>query len=329
MQRRVVVTGAAGFLGSHLCEHLCAEGRSVVGIDNLCRGSTDALASLCERDNFHLITADIRDQEAVMRASRNAGVLVHLAASRGPDNGPCEETLSVNLEGTESVLEAARQVGARVVYGSTTEVYGKACTEPITEDSALVFASSPSGRWDDIVSKACAEHLCLAYVEEYGLECALVRYGSIYGPRHRLDRWAEWPAILIRQALQGENATLHGEARRLHTLLYVEDAVRATLKAIDTDGAGRDVISLTGAEEITLAELGALVWEVAGRTDPYNPDIRPCTENCPCGAAISARFADGPERMRMLDLPPFQSLRCGLERTIVWQREQDSRKERL
>jgi len=313
---KVLVTGAAGFLGSHLCDALHKLGWNVVGLDNLSQGNIHNLSELIQKERFKFIQADVRDENVVNRASESTNVILHYASYKLPRYGYSEETLSVNLEGTEAILEAARKQGSKVIYASTEDVYGKNSDIPLSEEGALILGNPKSSRWSDAVSKICAEQLCFAYAEEYNIKFSILRYGNTYGPRNRRDWWGGLPSVFIDHALRQEKLPIHGDGTQSRSFLYIDDAIDLTIKAINSDLVQGEVINVGSEEHIRVINLAYLIWRLAGNQGKPNLDFITYEDLSPNYEDVHLRQMDISKAKFLLDFSPEFDIRSGLLKTI-------------
>lgn len=318
MDQKILITGAAGFLGSHLCYALHQLGWQIVALDNLSNGSLENIKDLLRQDRFEFIQADVRDEKAVLRAAQSCRAILHYASYKIPRYGDSEETLRVNLEGTEVVLEAARACNARVIYGSTEDVYGKNPDLPLSEEGALVQGNPTSSRWSDAISKICAEQLCFAYAEEYGTQFTIIRYGNTYGPRNRQDWWGGLPAVFIDKALRREKMPIHGDGTQFRSFMYVEDAIDLTLKALNSDLVQGEVINAGSEELIRIINLAYLIWRLVGNPGKPELDFVPYEDLSPNYEDVRCRQMDVSKARFLLDFIPKFSLTQGLQKTIAY-----------
>ena len=195
--KTVVITGAAGFLGSHLTDTLLAKGYRVIGIDNLSRGSLENLAQSATHKNFEFHQADVCDLGALLRCVDEASAIAHLAAFKIPRYGKAIDTLTINSQGTLNALELASRHGAKFLLASTSDVYGKNPSPPFSESSDCVLGPSTIARWAYAASKLYDEHLALAFAEARGIPVSIVRIFGSYGPRQNLSWWGGPQSVFI------------------------------------------------------------------------------------------------------------------------------------
>jgi len=200
---RVVVTGGAGFIGSHLVDVLLARGCEVICVDDLSKGSLSNVAHHSDNDRFRFVQLDIRDWKQLETAGRGSDAVVHLAAAKIARYDSAFHSLGINLEGARSALELARVNKAKFVLGSTSDVYGKNPSLPFSEDSDLVIGPSTSRRWAYAVSKLCDEHLAFAYQDEFELPITILRFFGAYGDRQYLNWWGGPQGVFLQAIAQG------------------------------------------------------------------------------------------------------------------------------
>ncbi len=199
---RVLVVGGAGFIGSHVCDILLERGYNVLCIDNLSSGSIENIKHNLENPKFQFKKLDILEKDVLFQEVDSIDAIVHLAAYKIPRYSSAMNTLIVNTQGTINVLELARIREAKVIIGSTSDVYGKSPCLPFREDGDLVLGPSTSRRWAYAVSKLFDEHLAFAYQDEYDLEIVILRYFGTYGERQYLNWWGGPQGVFQKQYLK-------------------------------------------------------------------------------------------------------------------------------
>ncbi|MCR4438329.1 MAG: GDP-mannose 4,6-dehydratase [bacterium] len=319
---KIAVTGCAGFLGSHLVDALLEGQHRVVGIDNLSMGRMENIEHQLGNPRFAFYPEDVRRRMALRGYCKGAEVIVHLAAFKIPRYGKSIDTLLINSQGTHSVLEVAREIGAKVILASTSDVYGKNAALPFHEESDSVFGSSKVARWGYAVSKLFDEHLAFAYQEEYGIPVVVLRIFGSYGPRHHLSWWGGPQAVFISQILKGEPVTIHGDGMQTRTFAYVSDIVDGMLQAILRDQANGEIFNLGGQEEIAIIELARLIHRLCGVGRSLAVNFVPYSSfNGRPYEDVMRRVPDVSRAEKMLGYRPKVALEEGLRRTIAWQRE--------
>ncbi|MGH3050821.1 MAG: NAD-dependent epimerase/dehydratase family protein [Gaiellaceae bacterium] len=256
---RVLVTGAAGFIGSNLAAELLRRGHEVVGLDNFSQGSPLNLETVERDPGFSLHRADIRDAEAVTTAAEGCHAVVHLAAFKIPRYDDAYETLMINGFGSEIVAQVAARTGAKVVAASTSDVYGKNPDVPFAEEMDSVIGGPHVKRWAYAVSKMFEEQLLLACHERFGIDVVLLRFFGGYGPNQNLTWWGGPQAVFIEKALDGEPLPLHGDGSQTRTFTHVSDHVAGIVAALESNGADNLVVNLGSREETSIRALAELI----------------------------------------------------------------------
>jgi nucleoside-diphosphate-sugar epimerase len=268
----VLVTGGAGFIGSHLVEALLASGNTVRVLDNFSTGKHENLPS---HPCLTVIEGSVTDPDLTERAVEGCAAVYHLAAAIGV-RYVMDDALSgiaTNVRGTEDVLAAASRAGARVVLASSSEVYGKgrsgADWEPFREDADSVIGPTQVTRWWYSLAKALDEHLGFAYHRQRGLAVSAVRYFNIYGPRCDPGGYGVL-ARFISQALRGEPITVFGDGDQTRSFTFIDDAVRATLLAGEQPQAVGETFNVGSAHEMSINDVAALVLCLTGSRSPIH-----------------------------------------------------------
>ena len=266
---RALVTGGAGFIGSHLTEALLAAGHEVVVLDDLSTGQRGNLAAVEGHPRLEVVVGSVTDEPLVRKVVTGADVIYHLAAAVGVRlilDRPVG-TLETNIAGTEILLRAAREGRPRVVLASTSEVYGKNDRVPLSEDDDRVLGPTTKSRWSYACSKAIDEFLGLAYHREYGLPVTILRFFNTIGPR-QTGRYGMVVPRFVRQALDGGPITVYGDGRQSRCFTDVEDTVRATIALSLTPAAVGEVFNVGTTHELTIGALAERVRALAGSDAP-------------------------------------------------------------
>jgi UDP-glucose 4-epimerase len=314
----VLVTGGAGYLGSHLVDWLAGEGHRVSVLDDESSGSRDHLAGRLRAGQVRLVSGSILDAGLVERECRDADTVFHLAAAVGVRRILADplHSLRVNLAGTENVLAACAEHGCRLVLASSSEVYGKPATVPVAEDSDRVLGPTTVPRWSYAAAKAADEHLAFAYAA-HGLPVSVVRYFNSYGPR--LDRAgdASVVAVFLRHALAGQPIPVHGDGRQTRCFTYVTDTVRGTMLAAGVPQAAGQAFNIGSDTETSITELAELVAEATGARAPIER-ISYETVYGPRFEDVRRRVPDITLARAVLGWQPEVTLADGLRRTAAW-----------
>ncbi len=282
---RALVAGGAGMIGSHLVDALLARGDEVVVVDNLITGRRRNLAHLAGNARFRLVVADVRGDLAATRAAGPFDRVYHLASPASPRDFARYpiETLTTNAEGTRRLLEIARADGVRLLFASTSEVYGDPQTHPQPETyRGNVDPTGPRSPYDE--GKRYGESLCLAAWRAEGVDVRIARLFNTYGPRSRLDDGRVVPNF-CRQALAGGPLTLYGDGAQTRSLAYVADIVQGLIALMEANGLAGETFNLGCPDELTVRELAERVQAAAGCrceivTLPLPPDdpVRRCPD---------------------------------------------------
>ena len=264
---KALITGGAGFIGSHLAEALLEQGAAVTVIDDLSTGSIQNIKPLKGRPGFSYVIDTVMDRALMAELVDDADVIYHLAAAVGVRlivESPVR-TIETNVKGTEMVLELAAKKRKTVILTSTSEVYGKGVEIPFREDGDLVLGPTARGRWSYACSKALDEFLGLAYWREKRVPVVVVRLFNTVGPR-QTSRYGMVLPSFVRQALTGEAITVFGTGKQSRCFTWVGDAVRAIIDLSTHPKAAGEVFNVGSEREITILELAELVKAVARST---------------------------------------------------------------
>ena len=288
---KVLITGGAGFVGSHLAEALLARGDTVHVLDNLSTGAMDNIGHLKGRDRFHYLIDSVMNERVVAEAIDRVDVVYHLAAAVGVKlivESPVN-TIETNVHGTEMVLKVASKKKKKVLIASTSEVYGKSEQVPFREDADLVLGATTKGRWSYACSKAIDEFLALAYWKEKNLPVVVFRLFNTVGPR-QTGRYGMVIPNFVKQALQGDPITVFGDGTQSRCFTYVSDVVDALVKLAEHPDAVGQVLNIgNDHEEISILELAQRVKARTGS--------KSAIEMVPYDKAYEEGFEDMPRRV--------------------------------
>jgi nucleoside-diphosphate-sugar epimerase len=265
-KRRALVTGGAGFIGSHLSELLLAGGWEVFALDDLSTGSIQNVAHLRDSSDFHLVVDSVLSPAVVNELVYKCDVVFHLAAAVGVRlivEQPVH-TLVTNVQGTETVLEFCNRFDKRVLVASTSEVYGDPRDEaPFVENARRVYGPTTQRRWAYADSKAMDEFLALAYHQERGLDCVIVRLFNTVGPRQSGQYGMVIPRF-VQSALAGRPLEIHGDGSQSRCFCHVSDTIRALRDLVATPEANGEIFNVGSIERIGILELAHRVLELTG-----------------------------------------------------------------
>ena len=267
--QKVLITGGAGFVGSHLAESMLAAGNYVTIIDDLSTGRFENIAHLVGQPRFRFAIDSITNEVVLDRLASECEVIYHLAAAVGVMlivEQPVH-TIQTNVMGTEAVLRAALRYRAKVLVASTSEVYGKGNQVPFKEDDDVVLGPTCRSRWSYAASKMVDEFLALAYYKEKGLPVVIFRLFNTVGPR-QTGRYGMVIPRFVQQALSGEALTVYGDGQQTRCFLHVQDAVEAITALANSPQAVGRVFNIGSTEEVSIGDLARILLAMVRRPDP-------------------------------------------------------------
>ncbi|MBN2356103.1 GDP-mannose 4,6-dehydratase [candidate division KSB1 bacterium] len=262
---KALITGGAGFIGSHLAERLLARGDDVCVIDDLSTGKLENVTHLRDNPRFQLAVETILNETVMDRLVSECDVIYHLAAAVGVElivKSPVE-TIERNVLGTHTVLRLAARYLRRVLIASTSEVYGKSESVPFREEDDRVLGPTTKSRWSYSCSKAIDEFLALAYHKEKGVETIIMRLFNTVGPR-QTGRYGMVIPRLVKQALDGRPMTVYGDGQQVRCFTYVDDVVTAAIKLMETPKAVGEVFNIGNGSGISIMDLAGKIKQLTG-----------------------------------------------------------------
>lgn len=322
MGKKVLVTGGAGFIGSHLCEQLLIKKYKVTCLDNLFSGSKNNLGSIINHPNFRFVKGDVRNKNLINKLVPEVDIIYHLAAIVGVSvvvNQPLEN-IDVNFFGVRNIAEAAYKHGnKRIIFTSSSEVYGKNCNVPLVEnESDQIFGGTNVTRWAYGETKALGEHLLYAFGEK-GLPFAVVRYFNCYGPRGLNPHYINVVPKFVGQALKNEPITIHESGSATRCFCYVDDTVRGTILA--GEKMTNDVVNIGSNQEISVLHLAESIINL---TKSQSKLVHLNEQK-----VFSKKYESSQRRVpslvkakKLLGFQPEIPLSNGLIKTIEWTRQQ-------
>ena len=285
MKEKILITGGAGFIGSHLCENLVHQGYHVVAIDDLSTGRLENIQHLRPLPSFQFVRENITNSQVLDRLTSEADIVIHLAAAVGVKlivEDPVH-TIRTNIIGTEEVLNTANRYGCKVLIASTSEVYGKGVRVPFTEEDDRLMGSTTHSRWSYAASKAVDEFLGLAYHRQFGLPVVIMRFFNTVGPRQTGQYGMVVPRF-VRQALRGEPLQVYGDGQQSRCFADVSDVVWAVARLAEHPQAVGEVFNIGATQEVTILELAQRIIALVGSSSqvefiPYEQAYAPGFED--------------------------------------------------
>jgi UDP-glucose 4-epimerase len=262
---KALITGGAGFIGSHLTERLLRDGQEVTVVDNLSTGSLKNIEGFETEPKFNFVEGDVCDADLMKPLVERCDAVFHLAAAVGVKLIAEEpvHTIETNIGGTEVVLETANKFGKKILIASSSEVYGKNEAVPFSEDDDIVLGSTRMSRWSYACSKAIDEFLGLAFYQQYGLGVVIGRFFNTIGPRQTGQYGMVVPRF-VQRVLRGEPLSIYGTGRQKRCFCYVQDLIDAVIGLMNCEEAAGRVYNIGSTEEIAIEELADKIIEMTG-----------------------------------------------------------------
>lgn len=321
MVETVIVTGCAGFVGSNLTKRLLDAGIKVNGVDNFSYGELRNIESFKNHPNFNFFEGNLTEFDVLDKLEGE--VLVHLASQKIPRYSNAFRTLDENSKMLKNVIDKCLRDKIRVVFASTSDIYGKNPDIPYREDSNIVLGPSLVKRWAYALSKFYGEHLLIANNEEFGLNYTIIRIFGSYGPNQNLTWWGGPQSLFIEKAFKNEEIEIHGDGLQTRTFTYVDDTVDGFFRAVTMKEAINEIFNVASEpdEEVTILDLAKKIWTWVNGSDeniklkfiPYKTfgnyeDVR-------------RRVPDISKIKRELGYSPKYNLEKGMKKAIEWQKE--------
>ena len=317
---KFIVVGAAGFIGSNLCEKLLKLKYKVVGVDSLEYGNIKNIAKFKNHNSFEFHHKDITKSDIL--SDVKGDILVHLASQKIPRYDNSFRTLNENDIMTNIVIKKCIKEKIKLVFASTSDVYGKNTNLPFNEDSNLVLGPTNIKRWAYATSKIFSEHKIIANHEANKLDYTIVRFFGSYGENQNLSWWGGPQSVFIKKAINNEAIEIHGDGCQTRTLTYVQDTINALIMCCVSEKAKNEIFNIAGlpSEEVKIIELAEIIWKIVRREDKPKLKFIPYSS--------FGKYEDVKRRVpsiekitKMLDFKPKFSLKEGLTKTVQWQRE--------
>ena len=316
----ILVAGAAGFIGSNLTIKLLELGHRVIGFDNFSYGTRENITSFQAHENFTFIEGDLNDYSIIEPI--NCDCIVHLASQKIPRYDNAYKTLSDNSNLTKNMVKHALQISAKLVFASTSDVYGKNPKMPFSETSDLVLGPTDNKRWAYAVSKIHSEQFIIANAAEHGLEYTIMRFFGSYGPNQNTTWWGGPQSVFIDKAFKKETMEVHGDGLQTRTFTYVDDTVQGIVKCIFENRSKNEVFNIAGNPdtEISILDLAKLIWGM------INPGLEVKIKFIPYASFgnyedVRRRVPNIDKISSLLQFSPQWDLTEGMIKAIAWQKQ--------
>ncbi len=316
---KIIITGVAGFIGSNLAEHLLSKDHEVVGIDNLSMGFLRNLQNLTTQQHFTFVHGDIMNP--FILNDHHADIIVHLASQKIPRYTNALRTLEENHLALKNIIGKCIKDKSKIVYASTSDIYGKNTNLPFHEDSDLHLGPTTVKRWAYAISKIHGEQLIHAYGDEAGIDFTICRFFGSFGPNQNLTWWGGPQSVFISNALAGIPLEIHGDGTQRRTFTYISDTVQGLTRCILEPKASHEIFNVAGPpeNEITINDLAVMIWRMV------NPNTEPLLQLKPYASFgkyedVQRRVPDNSKIRNLLGFIPGINLKEGLEKTIHWQK---------
>lgn len=316
---KVIITGAAGFIGSNLARKLLNMNHVVIGIDNLSYGFIRNIEAVIDHPGFTFLQGDIADP--LILNTHVADVIVHLASQKIPRYSNALRTLDENYMMLRNVVRKCVSDKSKIVFASTSDVYGKNPDFPFSEESDLVMGPTTVKRWSYALSKIYGEQYIIANHEEYGIDYTIARFFGTYGPNQNLTWWGGPQSVFIEKSIRDEPIEIHGNGLQTRTFTYIDDTIEALTHFIIEKKSNNQIFN-TGSKpdaEISILDLSRLIWKLVNGTDS-EPKLKFIPyESFGKYEDVMHRVPDISKIKRYLGFEPSWSLEEGLKKTIEWQ----------
>lgn len=318
---KILITGVAGFVGSNLAKRLLENGHEVAGIDNLSYGFMRNIDDLKSKEKFKFVMGDIANP--LILNSIKADVIVHLASQKIPRYTNALRTLEENYLMVKNVVQKCLIDKSKIIFASTSDVYGKNPDIPFSEKSDLVMGPTTVKRWAYAISKMHAEQYIIANHDEYGLNYTITRFFGSYGPNQNLTWWGGPQSVFIEKAYKKEPIDIHGDGLQTRTFTYIDDTVGALLSCIENDKSDNEIYNTGGKPggEISIKDLATLIWKLVN-----GKDSEPLLNYIPYASFgnyedVMRRVPDVTKLFTTLNFKPKWDLEQGLTKAIEWQKQ--------
>ncbi|MBC7863712.1 MAG: NAD-dependent epimerase/dehydratase family protein [Bacteroidia bacterium] len=318
---KIIITGAAGFIGSNLTKKLLADHHEVIGIDNFSYGNRYNISPFSENKLYSFIEADLVDPSVLKNL--HADIIVHLASQKIPRYTNAYKTLEENGVLLKNIIKKCLDDKIKLVFASTSDVYGKNKDIPFHEGSDLVMGATTVKRWAYALSKMYAEQFIIATNEEFGLEYTIMRFFGSYGPNQNTTWWGGPQSVFIQNILEGKTLEIHGDGLQTRTFTYVDDTVQGIMKCMFHPASKNEIFNIASEpdEEVTIKDLAETIWRLMKGGD-QKTDLKLIPYSTFGNYEDVRRRVPSIDKIKkMLGYIPAFHLEKGLEEAIRWQKE--------
>jgi UDP-glucose 4-epimerase len=315
--QKVLITGVAGMIGSHLLDELLKKDYNVVGIDNFTYGNIVNIKHNLNNPNFRFYRVDVTDYETLKILGRDINTIIHLAAFKKiSEKDEAMPTFSINGKGTENIFNVAKMWGCKVIFASTSDVYGMSSDLPLKEDGDILLGPSMIKRWSYAVSKLYGEQLSYAYYNDYNVPIVIIRYFGGFSPRSSFAWSGGHIPIFIRAILNEEEVIVHGDGSQTRSMGYVYDLVRGTILAMEEKKAIGEIINIGNNEELSVLDTAKLIHKIAQTGKELKIKFVPMSEVFGKYKDIMRRIPDLTKAKNILGYEPQFKLHDAIINTI-------------
>jgi UDP-glucose 4-epimerase len=315
--KKILITGVAGMIGSHFLDEILKKNYDVIGIDNLSFGNIDNIVHNLNNPNFKFYNVDINDFETIKILGKDIDIIVHLAAYKKiGEKDLSMPTFKINCKGTENIFEVAKMWGSKVIFASTSDVYGMSPDLPLNEDGDLLLGPSMIKRWSYAVSKLYGEQLAFAYHYDYNVPIVVIRYFGGFSPRSSFVWSGGHVPIFIKAVLEDQEIIVHGDGHQTRSMGFVTDLVEGTILAMENENAIGEIINIGNDEELSIIDTAHLIYEVANLNREKKIKFIPMSDVFGKYKDILRRIPDLSKAKRILGYEPKIKLRNAIEETI-------------
>ena len=316
-RNKILITGVAGMIGSHLLDEMLILNYNIIGIDNLSYGNYENISHNIDNPNFKFYNVDINDFETLKILGKDIDTIIHLAAYKKiGEKDLAMPTFKINCKGTENIFEVAKMWGSKVLFASTSDVYGMSPDLPLNEDGDLLLGPSMIKRWSYAVSKLYGEQLAFAYHHDYNVPIVVIRYFGGFSPRSSFAWSGGHVPIFIRAILEDKELIVHGDGSQTRSMGFVSDLVRGTILALESPKAIGEIINIGNDEELSIIDTANLIYDIAKTGNQNKIKFVPMSEVFGKYKDIMRRIPDLSKAKELLGYEPKVKIEDAIKATI-------------